>query len=287
MSVNAGVPFRTVLFTPADDEQMLRGALDTDADVLFFDLEDGVDPARRDAARSTAARVLGETSPRDRPVFVRVNAPDSGRMEEDVHATGEAGVDGFVVPGVESPEDVRAVRQVGRETAGSDEPLDLIPIVESAAGVRRTYEVARAEGVHRLALGSMDLLRDLGARWTPGGETLTGVRSRLVIDSRAAGIEAPLDTVWPKLKDPEGLGAEARRSADMGFQGKMLLHPAQIEPVREAFTPSRDELEWARKVVEAFESREDDRGSIAVEGEFVDRPVYERARRVLARGPSP
>ncbi len=275
-------PFRTVLFTPADDEEKLHGALESEADALFFDLEDGVDPSRRDEARGIAARVLKQAPSRDRPVLVRVNAPGTGRMEQDVRETAGAGPDGYVVPGVESPEDVRAVREVHRSAAGTEDSLEVVPVVETAVGVRRAYDVARAEGVSRLALGSMDLLRDLGARWTPDGRTINPVRSRLVIDSRAAGIEPPLDTVWPRLDDPEGLRAEARRSADMGFQGKMLLHPAQIEPVREAFTPTEDELEWARAVVGAFESREG-RGSMTVDGEFVDRPIYERARSILAR----
>jgi citrate lyase subunit beta/citryl-CoA lyase len=156
-------------------------------------------------------------------------------------------------------------------------------MVETALGVLQAYDMARASPrVRALCLGGEDLARDLGAVRTSEGQELAYARAHVVLAARAAGVLA-VDTVYTNLADLDGLLAEARRMRQLGYSGKLLIHPAQIEPVHRAFAPSQEEVAYARRVLEAFEAAEGrGEGVIALDGQMIDAPVVARAREVLA-----
>lgn len=162
--------------------------------------------------------------------------------------------------------------------------LELVPFLETALGVEKAYEIAVASPrVKRLALGGNDLTTDIGTPYSQTGDEFAYSRSRLVIASRAAGIEAPLDTVCPYIKDTAFLEKDAQRAHRLGFQGKMVVHPNQIAPVKKIFTPTEEEIKYARKIVAAFEEAESrGTGVIQVDGQMVEYPIIKRAKQTLA-----
>lgn len=175
------------------------------------------------------------------------------------------------------------LRQLELKAGLPEGQIDLIPIIETAAGLMASEEIARAGSrVRRLAFGAGDFTFDVNITWTADEKELEYARSRLVTISRAAGLEAPIDTVWFNLQDPEGLSASAEKVMKMGFQGKLCIHPSQVQPVNAVFTPSEEAVAFARKVVAAFEAAEA-AGSAAlqVDGKFIDYPIVYRAQRVL------
>lgn len=256
---------RSYLFAPGHNERLLGKVFAAGADSVMLDLEDAVPPEHKDAARMQVAEVLV-----DHPAWVRVNAARTEWCEADLEAVADRAF-GLRIPKVESAEDVTwvAARAPGKP---------LICAVESARGVLAAHEIACAPGVRHLAMGGVDMQRDLHA----GGGNLhmLHVRSHLVVASRAAGIERPIDSVYPHLDDDAGLRDQAEFAKSLGFFGKSAIHPRQLPVLHEVFTPEEEELAWAREVVAAFERA----GGAALRlpsGEFVDLPVAERARSVL------
>lgn len=255
---------------------MLSKALASDADAVTFDLEDGVAPDAGPEARRAVADALAD-APADRLVGVRINRPDAGGDVDLDAVLGGREPDYVVVPKVERPRVLE--RLAGRlDERGSD--ASLRATVETAPGVLEAPAIAAAPRVGGVGFGGEDLSADLGAAPTPGGTELDYARQRVVVAAAAAGVPA-LDTVYADFEDDEGLRAEAERAARLGFDGKSAIHPAQVGTINEAFTPAEAAVERARRVVEAFEAAEG--GAVRVDGEMVDLPVYERARRVLDR----
>lgn len=161
--------------------------------------------------------------------------------------------------------------------------IDLIPIIETALGVHQAFDIASAgTRIKRLAFGAGDFTRDIGVRWSRREVESQYARSALVIASRAAGIEASLDSVWIDIRDPRGLTRSARLAKQLGFQGKMAIHPTQVEPINNAFSPTPDELEHAKRVVAAFETAEAaGEALIQLDGQMIDYPIVEAAQRIL------
>jgi citrate lyase subunit beta/citryl-CoA lyase len=262
---------RTLLFAPGNARQKLERALRGEADGVICDLEDSVPAAEKTAARATTRAVLTEL-PSTCARLIRVNATEP-ELEADLAMAGETPIDALVVPKA-TPELLASVSWGG---------LPLIAIVETAAGLRRAYDVARAPGVKALMLGTVDLGAELGLVAEPDGRELLFARSSLVVDSAAAGIRPPFDGVHLTLEDDAGLEEEATRSRSLGFAGKACIHPRQVPIANRVFAPSETALAWARDVVEGYEEALDrGRGVVRVNGEMVDRPVVERARRMLA-----
>jgi citrate lyase beta subunit len=262
---------RSLLFAPGSDEHKLRKALESAADGVVADLEDAVAPEEKAAAREIVRDVLGSGS---RPLTtVRVNGVDTPHFRDDLALVSELELDALVVPKA-TPEAVEAV--------GLDGP-PVIPIVETAAGLRQAYETACSPRVAVLVLGAADLGAELGLEPRADGLEILYARSKVVVDSAAAGIRAPLDVVYLDLYDEDGLEEQARLARSLGFRGKACIHPDQVEVVNRVFAPTSTELDWARRVVEAFEEGERaGRGVVALDGTMVDLPVVERARRILA-----
>jgi citrate lyase subunit beta/citryl-CoA lyase len=275
-NVNSPVPSlasaRSVLFAPGNDRHKLAKALESGADAVVADLEDAVPPEEKSAARTVVRELLPAASTSSL-VAVRVNAADTSFWEDDLRAVADLELAALVLPKA-TPE---AVERLGREGP------PVLAIVESAQGLRRAYDVASAPRVAALALGAVDLGVELRLEPRADGQEVLVARSLLVLDSAAAGLRAPFDLVHLALDDVEGLEAECRLARSLGFRGKVCVHPAQVEVVNRVFLPTRDELERARRVVEAYERGvADGAGVVRVDGEMVDLPVVERARQVLA-----
>jgi citrate lyase subunit beta / citryl-CoA lyase len=256
---------RSYLFAPGDNERLLGKVFDAGADAVMLDLEDAVPPHHKHAARALVAEVLS-----DHPAWVRVNAARTEWCDADLAAVAEHAC-GIRIPKTESAEDVAwvAARAPGKP---------LICAIESALGVLAALEIARCPGVRHLAMGGVDLQRDLHAG--SGNLQTLYVRSHLVVASRAAGIERPIDSVYPWLDDPAGLRDQAEFSLSLGFFGKSAIHPKQLSVLHEVFTPSDADLARAHEIVAAFDAA----GGAATRlpnGEFVDLPVAQRARRTI------
>jgi citrate lyase subunit beta/citryl-CoA lyase len=206
----------------------------------------------------------------DRSAWVRINAVGTDLAAADLEAvTGLAA--GIRIPKVESAQDVEWVRDRAPDTP-------LICAIESARGILAAQEIASAPGVRHLSLGGIDLRRDLGA--TDGNLQTLYARSHLVVVSRAAGLDPPIDSVYPHLDDEAGLRAQAEFARSLGFLGKSAIHPRQLPVLHDVFTPSAGELAWAQTVLDAFDAAAGDAVKLP-DGEFVDLPVAERARRLL------
>jgi citrate lyase subunit beta / citryl-CoA lyase len=256
---------RSYLFAPGHNAKLLGKVFDAGADAVMLDFEDAVPPGAKSTARAMVAGVLAE-----REAWVRVNAVRSQACEADLEAIAGLAA-GIRIPKVESAEDV----QWGADRAPC---TPLICAIESARGVLGAAEIATVRGVRHLSMGGVDLRHDLNAG--EGNLQTLYVRSHLVIVSRAAGLEPPIDSVHPRLDDDAGLREQATFARSLGFFGKSAIHPGQLAAIHEAFSPSAGDVAWAREVVEAFERS----GGEALRlpgGDFVDVPVAERARRVL------
>lgn len=274
MDVEAAL-FRSYLYVPAVDERRIAKAIGGEADAVVIDLEDAVAPGRKEQARRMAAGVVAQ--PVGKPVFVRVNSVDSGLAEADVAALAGPGLTGVRVPKVESADQVR---RVAGWLARHGLPVLIVPLIESALGVERAWEIVSAAGeVAALALGEADLRADLGASTDDG---LAYARSRCVNAARAAGRVA-VQSVFADLRDSDGLRASTLRGRGMGFTGRSAIHPDQVAVINDVLTPTDDEQRRAREVMDAYEAagRQGSGTAVTADGRFIDEAVVRSARMVL------
>jgi citrate lyase beta subunit len=261
------------LFAPGSDARKLERALASEADLVVADLEDAVLIGEKASARKLACRLLAETDSRCAKA-VRVNGAGTEYFEDDLARVAELELDAIVLPKA-SPEAVAALPAEGPP---------VIAIVETAQGLRLSYETACAPRVCALMLGAVDLSVELRLEPRPDGQEILYARSKLVVDSAAAGLLGPFDVVYLGTRDEEGLEREALLARSLGMRGKACIHPAQLPVVNRVFAPSEEQLAWARAVVEAFEeAAAQGRGAVALDGAMIDAPVVERARRLLAQ----
>jgi len=257
---------RTFLFVPAHDARKVGGALASDADAVILDLEDAVPIGSKEEARGAAARVLAERGPGGPALTVRVNGMKTEFAEQDLEAMESVRPDAVVVP----KSDRDAIR-----TASTD--LALIPLIESAAGIEDTAAIASDARVKRLMLGSLDLAAELGLGLSASGLELAAARWSLVVASGRAGLAAPIDGVYPRHTDVEGLEHEAEIARRAGMRAKACIHPCQVPPVARLFAPDPSAVEWAERILAAWGSAGGDAGAIDVDGEMVDAPQVRRA----------
>lgn len=283
-------PNRTFLFTPGDHARRVERALGSEADAAILDLEDAVALSAKVAARDAVAAALA--APRRTRAYVRVNGFATPFCFGDIGAVVGPRLDGVVLPMLEDPAQLVAVdwamAALERDRGLPERGIDLMPIVETGRGLARCRALAEAAAaldgrVRRLAFGAGDYTLDLGIAWTLEEAELAAARAEVVLASRSARLEPPVDTVFVELREVEAFGRSCRRAAALGFQGKMCIHPDQLPVANAVFGPAPEEVERARRVVAAFAEAEA-RGvaSIQVDGRFVDYPIVARARRVLA-----
>ena len=260
-------PLRSFLFAPGNHARRVEKALSLDADAVILDLEDAVATAEKPATREAVAAALGR--PRRGWLYVRVNAADTDFCYGDLVAIVKPGLDGVILPKVERPTALATVDwllcQLERERGLPPGTVDLIPIIETARGLDRLSAILAAGArVRRVAFGAGDFTLDVNMAWSRGEAELAHARATIVTASRAAELEAPLDTVWVDLADREGLEVSARSAMGFGFQGKMCIHPDQIAVVNRVFTPTDAEIAAAERVAAAFANAEAE-GSAAIQ----------------------
>jgi citrate lyase subunit beta/citryl-CoA lyase len=277
---------RSWLFTPANHARRVEKVFQSGADAAILDLEDAVAPEEKPAARLAAAEALAR--PRTCRAYVRVNAPDTAWCYADLLAVVVRGLDGIVVPKTESAADLRTldwlVTQLERERGLPAGAIELVPLIETAAGVEALADICAATPrVARAAFGGADYTADVDMLWTDDEAEFAYIRARLAHCSRAAGLEPPIDTVVVQIREHERFRAAARRGRQFGFQGKLCIHPDQVPLANEVFGPSPDEVAHARRVLAAWADAErQGLASIQLDGYFVDPPIAAKARRIVA-----
>lgn len=271
---------RSVLFSPGDEETLLRKAAETEADCLVFDLEDAVAPGAKDDGRETVQSVLTdpEFAP-DAEVCARVNAT-STEMAADLQVLMEGErprLDSLMLPKVESGEDVETLIALRRE---HDLKVPIMALLETAAGILNAADIAATDPVNGVVFGAEDLAADIGARRTGEGTEVLHAREHVVLAANAHDIDA-IDTVFTDFSDDEGLRSETQFARDLGYDGKLAIHPSQVPVINDAFTPDESDIEWARRVVETSEST--DEAVFEVDGEMIDAPLISQAEGILER----
>ena len=257
---------RSYLFVPGNRPERFAKALAAGAHAVIVDLEDAVAPAEKDAARDALRAWLTP----EHPVLVRINSADTAWFDDDLALAGMPGVAGVVLPKAERVDDIARLMQCGATA--------VLPLIESALGFHNALDLARQPGVERLLFGSIDFSVDLGL--TEGVEELQYFRSHLVLVSRLAGIQPPVDGVTTTLDDVGSITDDTRRARRYGFGGKLCIHPRQVAHVNAAFAPSDEEAAWALRVLQAVETT--DGAAVAVDGKMVDRPVVLKAQAIVA-----
>jgi len=290
-------PVRVALFAPGVNDKVMVKAFTAGADAVILDLEDSVPHARKGEARDLVAaridaRAAGGPAAAPPAVYVRLNNGATGHLAADVAAVVRRGLDAVIMPKVESADEVReAERAIVAHEAAHAMPagsVAIILMIESALGVHRCYDLARASPrVAAVCIGSArdgDLQTDLGCAWSIEGTELIYARQKVLLDTRAAGSHLlPLDGVFGDLADEAGLIADTRLSARLGYVGRTVIHPKQIAPVRAAYAVAAEDVAAYEKMVAAFEAAEKSGvAAIAVDGKLVDYAMYQRAKRVLA-----
>jgi citrate lyase subunit beta/citryl-CoA lyase len=256
---------RSYLFVPGNRPDRFQKALNAGAHAVIVDLEDGVRPDEKKSARQSVARWLDPS----RPVVVRVNAPGTEWFEEDLELCAKPGVAALMLAKAESAGQVLDVAKRSKA---------VLPQIETARGFSSARDIAGCAGVQRLVFGPLDFQADLGIDGDK--EELLFFRSQLVLISRLAGIQPPVEGPTTAINDGDLVRADAARARRLGFGAKLCIHPKQVPIVNECFLPTTEEIEWARKVMKAAALSHG--GAVAVDGKMVDRPVILRAERVLS-----
>jgi citrate lyase subunit beta/citryl-CoA lyase len=254
------------LFVPGDRPERFSKAAQSGADAIILDLEDAVAPDHKATAR---ANIAGHQI-RGLPIIIRINARESPCFDDDLAALSATQFTAVMLPKTNGAGDVAAVH----ERLGRIVPV--IPLIETVMGLANLPDILTASGVVVVAFGALDYAIDLGC--TPSWETLLMARSEIVFRSRLAGLSAPIDGVTTVFNDPKVVETDAARAIALGFGGKLLIHPNQIAPALQAFLPDKQALAWAKQVLDLAS----DGRAVQLDGAMIDRPILERARRILS-----
>lgn len=269
-------PYRSVLYIPGSKERALEKARDLPADAIIFDLEDAVAADEKDAARDTLRRMLGEIDYGPRARIVRVNGLDTPWGAADLAAFAGAGVEAVLIPKVSRSGDLDAV-------AARVPGLPLWAMMETALGMLNAAEIAAHPRLAGMVMGTNDLARELGSRFRADRLPMMAGLGLCLLAARANGLVI-IDGVYNAFKDDEGLRAECVHGRDMGFDGKTLIHPAQLAIANACFAPSEDEIALARRQIAAFEEAQaQGQGVAVVDGKIVENLHIVTARQTLAK----
>lgn len=281
---------RTALFSPGNRPERVLKAINSKADAVIIDLEDAVPISEKENTRSVVRSILNKHVVR-KP-YVRVNGLGTPYCKADLEAVVCDQLNGILFPKVESSEEIfeidRLLCEAEKRNGLKPGSLEVAILCESAKGLENIYQIVSAKPEYHhisiVAFGAADFTLDLGIRLTREGKELEYARSRLPVACRAAGIMPPLDSPWMiDLKDIDGLIADAQRAKTYGFQGKLVIHPNQIEPCHDVFTPTEEEIREAATIIQAFKEAElEGKAALQLEGRFIDYAFLEKAKRIYA-----
>jgi len=292
MASQAKKMYRTLLFAPGSRTELLTKAQLSAADAMIFDLEDSVPLNAKDEARKNIQQVLALGL--KKPMYLRISNPRAGDYLADLavfHNHSLVNVAGVALPKTDDAQDIetvsKALQDVEIKAGVAVGSLSILPTIETCLGLRNSFDIAKSsKRVSGMALASAeqgDFMVDLGGRWTPRSLALAYPRSKLVVDSRAAGVEWIVDGVFMNLKDTQMLREECLIARELGFVGKMAIHPTQLDVMHEVFSPSAEEIEYARGLIAAFrEGEARGVGAVKYEGMMVDYANVRLAERTLA-----
>jgi citrate lyase subunit beta/citryl-CoA lyase len=282
---------RVALFAPGSKERVMAKALESGADAVLFDLEDSVSIAAKTEARGMVARAIDGAASRAAPALcVRVNAAATGLLDDDLAAVVRPGLEAIFLPKVETVAEVQhtasLLDRLESERSVKSGTVDIVLMIESALGVYRCFDLINASPrVATTCIGGArdgDLQTDLGCGWSVEGTELFYARSKILLDTRAAGKAWPLDGVFSDLEDEAGLIQDTQLSARLGYVGRTVIHPKQIAPVRRAYAVPEADVQYYQRVVSEFEAVEKQgTAAITIDGRLVDYAMYQRAKRVL------
>ncbi|MFZ0512751.1 MAG: CoA ester lyase [Candidatus Nitrosopolaris sp.] len=283
--------FRSLIFVPGINARFVDKAKKLNADIICFDLEDSVLPAEKVTARKMVAYALKQRAHYNltKNVYVRINSPESGISDKDIISTIQKGLDGIVVPKVNEESELveltGLITELEQKRRIEKNHIKLMPSIETAKGVMNAYSIARADPrVNALIFGLYDFLHDMRLDYVDNdGTGYTYARMKIPIDARAAGMVA-IDAIWQKVDDIAGLRNDAASAKRLGYVGKSIIHPNHIEYVHEIFKPSKIEIGWATKVVNALGPamrKGKGIGVVKLEGKMIDAVHYKQAKAIL------
>lgn len=275
---------RSLLFVPGNNLRFLEKAKTLSADIVCFDLEDSVPLEEKKSARNIIKGELERRTDYKSEIYVRTNSPMSELIGEDLAAIVQEGIDGIVIPKVNNASEIKKIEKVlaNLEKKQKLKPIELMASIESTEGVVNAYSIASASNrISSLIFGVFDLLNDLGIEYTKQAEGAKYARAKIPIDARAAGKYA-LDAIWQDLNDEPGLEQDCTMARNLGYTGKTIIHPNQIQTTHRIFYPTSSEVEWAKKVIDAYVSaKEKKKGATKVEGKMIDEVHFKRAQTLL------
>jgi citrate lyase subunit beta / citryl-CoA lyase len=285
--------FRSLLFVPANSQKFIEKSKTLDADIVCLDLEDSVPPNQKPLARELIGGALSERKNYHSAsaLYVRINSVDSGFAVGDLSASVQQGIEGIIVPKVNTEDTIidtaRLVSKLEQERGIVNGHIKLIASIETAQGVLNAYDIAKADGrINALLFGVFDFLYDMHLDYVENNGTgYAYARAKIPVDARAAGALA-IDAIWQNVDDTEGLKRDTQYARRLGYSGKSIIHPSQIDPVHKIFNPTKTEIEWAKKVVQslapAIESgTATGAGAISLEGRMIDIVHYKLAKSIL------
>ena len=277
--------FRSLVFVPGNNSRFLEKAKSLLADIVCFDLEDSVPDKEKKKARILIKNTLKQRKEYFPDVFVRTNSPESGMIEADLRDIVQKGIDGIVIPKVNSAKELKKIEKTisSLEKKRKIKGIRLMPSIESALGVVNCYEIASAsKRIDALVFGIFDLLNDMGIEYTKGNPRGAKYsRYKVPVAATAAGV-ASIDGIWQDLKDKNGFTKDCQVGRSLGYAGKSVIHPDQIQTVHKIFHPRKPEIEWAKKICNIYEkSTRKGVGAIVIEGKMIDEVHYKRAKALL------
>ena len=272
-------PRRSVLYMPSSNERALEKAKSIPCDALIFDLEDAVAPDAKEAARANAVAAARSGQYGHREITIRCNGLDTLWGGDDLIATASSGASAVVIPKVGSVDYLDEITH-RLDAAGAPPDMTIWAMVETPTAIMDIRTIARHARVNVLVMGNNDLAKELRTGVLPERTPLLPALSMALLGAREAG-KVILDGVYNDVQDADGFVTEARQGKAMGFDGKTLVHPSQVEPANEVWAPSDDEIDFSRRVIAAFESGEG-RGVITVDGRMIEHLHVENAKRILA-----
>jgi citrate lyase subunit beta/citryl-CoA lyase len=281
--------FRSLIFVPSNSRRFIDKAKTLNADIICFDLEDSVPVNEKTVAREIIVQTLKRRTDYKTNVYIRINSFDSGMAFSDLKEIIQNGVDGIVIPKVNDEDEVvdiiRFISILEDERGIKKGSIKLMPSIETAKGVVNAYFIAKADQrVNALIFGVFDFLYDMGLDYAENdGIEYIYARGKIPVDAKAAGVAA-IDAIWQNVDDTNGLTKDARVAKRLGYSGKSIIHPCQIDPVHKIFIPTKNEIEWAKKVIEALGEtmeRGSGRGAVKLEGKMIDAVHYKQAKAIL------